>query len=432
MKISTQEIATATDGRASGPAVVVNGMAYDSRNIEGGELFVPLHGARDGHEWIDAALAAGAAAYLTELEPGDGSAVRVENTLDALGAIASVARSRIDRVVAVTGSVGKTTTKDLMLAVLGRRFRAHASYRSYNNAVGVPHTIIGAHDDTEVLVVELGANAGGEIRDLCAIARPDVGVVTRVASAHTEGFGSIDDVARAKRELVEALPASGFAVLNSDDPRVAAMAHATKADVLFVGSAGDVRAAVVNLDEGLRPLIRFLTPWGNLEVRLTARGAHQVTNAAAAVAVGALHGVPMDDIGLALEGAKLSDNRMDLQVGRDGVLVLDDSYNANPTSVEAALRALVEVPGRRHFAALGIMAELGAIDVSEHRRIGKLATDLGVNVISVDAPAYGVKNVPDVEHAIREFADLGMNDVVLVKGSRIAQLDRLAAILRRT
>ena len=232
MELRTSEIARATGGRLVGADVVVSGAAIDSRLVTGGELFVPVTAERDGHDFVGAAVAGGAAAYLSArpvpAPAGDAPAIEVDDTVGALGALGAHARGRLpDRVVGVTGSVGKTSVKDLLAAALGARWRTAAGAGSFNNELGVPLTILGAAARTEALVVEMGARGAGHVADLCAIARPTVGVVTAVAAAHTETFGSLDEVAEAKGELVEALPAAGTAVLNADDPRVAAMAHRT-------------------------------------------------------------------------------------------------------------------------------------------------------------------------------------------------------------
>ena len=406
MRFTTDEIAAAVGGATTSHGVTVDGVATDSRRVRGGELFVPLRAARDGHDFIETAVAAGAAAYLTERTPpvGGAAAIRVGDAAAALRDLAAHGRGRIHAVtIAITGSVGKTTTKDLVTAVLGADRSTHASERSFNNDIGVPLTILNAPEGTEALVLEIGANAPGEIERLCRIARPTIGVVTRVDAAHTLGFGDIDGVARAKAELVVALPASGVAVLNADDPRVARMSALTDASVMTFGreQPADVRVTVARLDDELRAVIHAETPWGALDARLAARGEHQAMNAAAAIAV----------------------------AGRRGLRVLDDSYNANPASVAAALHALVAVPGRRHVAVLGHMAELGPSSADEHHRMAVLAKQLGVEVIALDAPDYGVESVADIAAAIARLDELDDGDVVLVKGSRVAGLERLAAAL---
>jgi len=443
VRFTTAEVAAAVSGRADGDDAVVAGVATDSRAVAGGELFVPLRADRDGHDFIAAAVAAGAGAYLTDgahLTDNAGAsgavvpAVVVGDTAAALRSLAAYGRRRLGAtVVGVTGSVGKTTTKDLLRAVVAIDRPTHANQRSFNNDIGVPHTILNAADDTEVLVLEIGANAPGEIAQLCGIAAPDVGVVTRVAPAHTGGFGGIDGVARAKAELVAALPADGTAVLNADDDRVAAMAAMTAATTVTFGSAAgvDVATELVRLDPDLRPLVRFDTPWGRFEALVAARGAHQVVNAGAAVAVAGVLGVAAADMAKGLESAEVSAMRMDLRTGRRGLRVLDDSYNANPASVEAALRALAAVPARRRVAVLGKMEELGSSSPEAHRQVGAAAAALGIEVVAVGTADYGVDDVGTVAAAVDRLATLGDGDVVLVKASRRSGLDVLAAELCR-
>ena len=436
MRFSSGEVATATEGMVHGPDRVVDGAAVDSRLVAGGELFVPLRAARDGHEWIASALAAGAAAYLTDHDPGPaaaagaGTAIHVVDTARALTALAAHARSRVDPVViGITGSVGKTTTKDLVRAALATTLVTHASPRSFNNEIGVPLTLVNAPEDVQALVVELGARGPGHIAALCRLVRPSVGVVTRVAPVHTEFFGDIEAVARAKRELVESLPATGTAVLNADDERVAAMATATAARVLTFGTGGDVTGTVVDLDGELRPLVRVQTPFGAFGARLGARGAHQLGNALAATTVALVAGVPLPLVAAALESAELSPQRMELFTTAGGVRVVDDTWNANPASVEAALRSLAALPARRRVAVLGVMAELGDGESEEHRRVAAIARDLGIDVVAVDAPQYGVECVR-IEDVTARLAALAEGDAVLLKGSRVAGLDRVAAGLR--
>ncbi|HEX4107573.1 MAG TPA: UDP-N-acetylmuramoyl-tripeptide--D-alanyl-D-alanine ligase, partial [Solirubrobacteraceae bacterium] len=425
MRLTTPEVAAATGGEQIGPAIAVEGVALDSRRVSGGELFVPLRAERDGHAFIAAAMQAGAAAYLTEHGANGGPAVRVDDTLRALTALASVGRERFGgEVVGITGSVGKTTTKDLLAAALAPGLRVHANIGSYNNALGVPHTILGAPEGTDVLITELGANAPGEISDHCALARPTIGVVTRVASAHTEGFGGgLEAVARAKGELIAALPDTGVAVLNADDPRVAAMRSLTGARVVTFGEqSGEVSARVLGVDADLRPTLDVQTPWGSVEIHLGVRGAHQAVNAAATVAVGGILGVELAAMARALEAVQGPTLRMDLRRAPSGLIVLDDSYNANPASMQAALRALMSVPADRRVAVLGAMAELGSSSADEHARISRLGDELGVELLSVGAPEYGVPDFPDAAAARAALGPLGEGDAVLIKGSRRAGL----------
>ena len=439
--MSTSEVAAATGGRLVGPDVTVTGAAIDSRLVCGGELFVAVVAERDGHDFVGAALAAGAAAVLTsrpaaDVAPSPGTtAVEVADTVAALSALGAHARDRLDatvggRVVGVTGSVGKTSVKDLLGVALGARWRTVASAGSFNNELGVPLTLLGAPAGTEAAVVEMGARGPGHIASLCAVARPSVGVVTRVAAVHTETFGTIDGVAAAKGELVAALPGEGTAVLNAADPRVAAMAGRTRARVLTFGEGGAVRAEAVRLDRELRPAFRLATPWGGTDVRLAARGGQMVENALAAAAAALACDVPLDDVAGALAAGTVSRWRMELTTLASGARVLNDAYNANPTSMAAALRALAALEAGRRLAVLGVMAELGESSEADHRAVGDLARELGIEVVAVGVPAYGGTLVPDVAGAVAALDGLGAGDAVLLKGSRVAGLERVAAALR--
>ncbi|MDQ6947380.1 MAG: UDP-N-acetylmuramoyl-tripeptide--D-alanyl-D-alanine ligase [Actinomycetota bacterium] len=432
MKWRAAAVAEAVGGVLSGPDTEVRGAAIDSRSVVGGELFVAVRAVRDGHDFIDDALAAGAAAYLTSEAPGPGTAVLVGDTTAALADLGRAARQRLgDRVVGITGSAGKTSTKDLLAAALDGPMRVTASERSFNNELGVPLTLLNAADDTEVVVVEMGARGIGHIAALCRIARPTIGVVTNVGLAHTEMLGSLANVARAKAELVEALPPSGTAVLNADDERVAAMASVSAARVLTYGvEGGDVRACDVVVDGELRPSFRLASSWGSIEVHLGVRGAHQAANAAAAAAAALALGVSLDEVATGLGRARSSPWRMELSRSLDGGLVLNDSYNANPASTEAALRSLAALDARRRVAVLGPMCELGEHSAAEHARIGALARSLGIDVlVTIGAPAYQGEDVADIGRAVALIGPVGPGDAVLVKGSRAAGMERLATVL---
>jgi UDP-N-acetylmuramoyl-tripeptide--D-alanyl-D-alanine ligase len=448
MRFRASQLAAAIGGELCGPDVDIDGVAHDSRAVTGGELFVPLLDVRDGHDFIPAALAAGAAAYLTARSPGlrgpnaeagEGSAIVVADTAAALAEIGRVARARLpERVVGVTGSVGKTSVKDLAGAVLGRRYRTHASLRSFNNEYGVPLTLANADDGTEAAIVEMGARGIGHIGHLCTIARPTVGVVTTVEAVHTEMFGDLDGVAVAKGELVESLPPTGTAVLNAANRRVAAMAARTDADVVTFsaepGTEADVVATDVRLDGDLRARFTLRSPWGAADVHLGVRGEHQVANALAAAAVGLALGVDVADVADGLRAAELSPWRMELATAADGTVVLNDAYNAGPASMAAALRSLAQLPATRHVAVLGTMAELGEHGPAAHRDVAGQAARLGIAVVAVAAPLYGdgdgVVHVADLDAARAHLAPLvGPGTAVLVKGSRVVGLERLATSL---
>jgi UDP-N-acetylmuramoyl-tripeptide--D-alanyl-D-alanine ligase len=343
--------------------------------------------------------------------------------------LAAWGRGRLDAdVVGITGSVGKTSTKDLVAAALAPSRRVWANERSFNNEQGLPVTILGAPDDTEVLVLEMGMRGRGEIAELCAVGRPTIGVVTVVGESHTELVGGLDGVARAKRELVEALPRTGTAVLNADDPRVVAMAGHTPADVVTFGTVGpgvDVALDELVLDELARASFAVHTPWGSGRVRLAVSGAHMATNALAAVAVAGVLGTPLDAVVDALGSATVSAMRMHVRRTASGAIVLDDVYNANPTSMRAALDALAAVQATRRVAVLGRMAELDDPDAG-HRAVAAHAAELGIELIAVGTDRFGVD--PSVD-PLADLGAIGADDAVLFKASRVVGLERLVAEL---
>jgi UDP-N-acetylmuramoyl-tripeptide--D-alanyl-D-alanine ligase len=399
MLFRASEIAQAVGGELVGPDVEVDGARHDSREVVGGELFVPLRDERDGHDFIDGALAAGAVAYLTARAPQGATAIRVTDPAVALSRLGAAARARLpDRVVGITGSVGKTSAKDLTAAALGVTYETHASLRSFNNELGVPLTLVNAPDASEAAVIEMGARGLGHIAELCEIARPTVGVVTTVELVHSEMFGDLDGVARAKGELIEQLPASGTAVLNAANAKVAAMATLTAARVLTFGAPGaDVQAENLVLDPHLCASFDLRTPWGTTPVRLAVRGAHQAMNALAAAAVALACDVPIERVAAGLALAELSPWRMELHTAASGVVVLNDAYNAGPASMEAALRSLAHLRADRRIAVLGPMAELGSHGPDAHRRIAGIAAELGIRVLAVAAPAYDADTVEHLD-----------------------------------
>ncbi|HEX2380993.1 MAG TPA: UDP-N-acetylmuramoyl-tripeptide--D-alanyl-D-alanine ligase, partial [Acidimicrobiales bacterium] len=399
-----------------------------------GSLFVPILAERDGHAFIADAVRAGAVAYLTSQPSRDAAtaAVVVADTATALLALGRHARTRLpDRVIGITGSVGKTTVKDLTRAALAPRYSAHANDRSFNNELGVPLTLANAPDDTDVTVVEMGARGRGHIAFLCDVARPTIGIVTAVELAHTELFGSLEEVAAAKSELVEALPGGGVAILNADRPLVLAMASRTAAQVITFGidaTGVDVTAAAIEVDDELRPSFELRSPWGNASVRLPVAGLHQVSNALAAASAALATGVTPEEVAAGLATASISPWRMELRRASSGAIVINDAYNANPASTEAALRSLAALPARRRIAVLGVMAELGEAGPAEHQRIARLAKDLGIDALAVDAPDYGVPVVHGIEGVLAVLHPED-GDAVLVKASRVAGLEVLASAL---
>ena len=464
MRLTVADVAAATGGSvrggagAAGADAVITSVSVDSRRLLPGALFVAFRAERDGHDFVADAFARGASAALVERteglgDTGDGVAsgnplVIVPDTAAALSALGRLARKRLESVpvVGITGSSGKTSTKDLTAAALGSALRVCASPGSFNNELGVPLTLLSAGPDTEALVVEMGARGIGHIADLVSLSRPTVGVITNIGLAHAEFFGSRAEVARAKGELVEGLPPSGWAVLCADDDMTPGLAARTPASVLTAGldASADVRVSGLALDTELRPSFRLTTPWGAADVAaLPLRGAHQATNAALAVAVAGVLGVGPEAAVAGLTQAKGAPWRMELCRTPGGVLVLNDAYNANPASMAAALDALAALDGRgRRFAVLGTMAELGPCSEEEHRRLGRRAAGCGVTaVVAVGAQAaplaegareggVDVVAVDTPEAAVAALAGrLRPGDAVLVKASRVAGLERVAAAL---
>lgn len=433
-----------------GPSVVI-----DSRRAEAGALFVALPGERvDGHDFAATAVDRGAAAVLVTRALGlDVPQLIVPDALAGLTALAAglVSRARALglKVVGITGSSGKTSTKDLLAAVLGASGATVAPAGSFNNEVGVPLTATGVDDGTRYLISEMGARAQGDISTLCAITPPDVGVVINVGHAHLGEFGSVAGIAQAKGELVESLAADGWAVLNGEDPNVAVMASRTKARVASFAvdgppGSGDLRvwAERIEADPLQRHSFLLCTDAGRAPVGLRVAGAHQVGNALAAAAAGLALGLRLPGIAAALSAAEPASRwRMELTERADGLLVVNDAYNANPDSMAAALRSLAAMRrgSGRLIAVLGDMLELGEAARGEHRKVGELAGSLGIDrVVAVgefaEAIAEGARQrgsaaevVADRTAVVTALNTLVLpSDVVLVKASRGLALESVA------
>ncbi|RBY95617.1 UDP-N-acetylmuramoyl-tripeptide--D-alanyl-D-alanine ligase [Blastococcus sp. TF02-8] len=454
--LTLAEVADATGGRLQGdPGTVVTGqVTLDSRAVGAGDLFVAVRGERvDGHDFLPAAATAGAAGALVTRADAALPCVVVEDTVVALGRLASVVHARLTaaglRTLAITGSSGKTSTKDLLGQVLAAAGQTVSPPGSYNNDIGLPLTVLSADEDTAYLVLEMGARGVGHIARLCRVARPQIGVVLNVGSAHLGEFGSADGIALAKGELVEALPEDGTAVLNVDDARVIGMAPRTRARVLGTGRGADadVRATGVALDDSARPRFTLVAGGEEHPVALQVVGEHQVANALSAAGAALAAGMTPADVAAALSTAgPRSRWRMEVSRRDDGVTVVNDAYNANPESMRAALAALAGLPGERRIAVLGGMAELGPDAAEEHERLGRDAVGAGVDVvIAVGADAVGIAggataagrrageesvHVPDRAAALALLEEvLRPGDVVLVKASRSYGLELLAADL---
>ncbi|MGY1779416.1 UDP-N-acetylmuramoyl-tripeptide--D-alanyl-D-alanine ligase [Geodermatophilus sp. SYSU D01036] len=440
---------------AADPAATVTGVTLDSRTVAAGDLFVAVAGERvDGHEFLDAAAAAGAVAALTTRPGGPLPALVVDDTVDALGRLAAAVHARLAAggllTLGITGSSGKTSTKDLLGQVLAAAGPTVSPPGSFNNDIGLPLTVLSADEGTRHLVLEMGARGVGHIARLCAVARPDVGVVLNVGSAHLGEFGSADVIAQAKGELVEALPETGTAVLNAEDPRVAGMAPRTRARVVTTGRSdrADVRATAVALDDAARARFTLVAGGEEHPVALQVVGEHQVANALSAAAAALAAGMTPVAVARALSAAEPRSRwRMEVTRRADGVTVVNDAYNANPESMRAALAALAGLPATRRVAVLGGMAELGPDAEAEHERLGRDAVAAGVDLlVAVGPDAVGmvsgataagarhgeghgtqVASVPDRAAALDLLSEvLVPGDVVLVKASRAHGLEVLA------
>ena len=444
-------IAEVTSGALTGtadPHAVVHGpVVIDSRQAEPGSLFVAIKGERvDGHDFAAQACAAGAVAVLAARPvAAEVPAVIVGDVVQALGELAREVAARLPAtVIGVTGSVGKTSTKDLVAQVLARIGPTVAPVGSYNNEIGHPLTVLRADPGTRFLVLELSARGEGHIRHLTRIAPPTIGVVLNVGSAHLGVFGGREAIARAKGELVEALDSGGAALLNADDPAVRAMAERTRARVLLFGrsAAAAVRAEAETLDGRGRAAFTLRTPSGTAPVRLRLHGAHAVEHALAAAAVAYELGLPVSTIAEELSRAEPRSRwRMEVTDRPDGVTVINDAYNANPESMRAALRTLAHIAGdRRRFAVLGAMRELGGDSAALHEELGRAAAACGLaglvvvgeEAAPILAGAAGVPavHVPDAAAAAAELAGrLAPGYVVLIKGSRAGGLEKTAEAL---
>jgi len=446
------EVARAVGGLHLGDDARVTSAATDSREVVPGALFVALPGDHvDGHRYVGEAFERGATGVVVrDGATVGGPAVHVRATGEALLRLASDERDGFGgTIVGVTGANGKTSTKDMAAAVCAATLRTHASPASFNNEIGLPATLLGAPADTEVIVAELGARHVGDVALLCRIARPRVAVVTNVGVAHMEVFGSWDAIVEAAAEPVDALGSDGVAVLNADDPVVVAFAERCRGRVVTFGHAphADVRADRIALGPDGRASFDLLADADRGRVTLAVPGDHMVPNALAAVAVGRELGVPFADVVAALERTGVSHWRMETFTTGDGIRVVNDAYNANPESVAAALRTARWMAGDAALiAVLGPMAELGDIALEEHERVGELAARLRVDrlvTVGADAEAIAVSGVregvppddvasyPDAEGALADVrAHARPGDLVLVKASRVAGLDRLAEALR--
>jgi len=429
MEFTTSQIAHVTSGELKGEEKVIQAATQDSRKVTPGCLFIPLISERDGHAYIEEALSLGATAYLTEQEPKEGTSIRVENTATALIQLGKAARFSFHvPVVGITGSVGKTSVKDMTSAVLSQQGDVHASPNSYNNEIGVPLTLLNAPEESSFMVLEMGARKEGDIGNLSEIVYPDIGVITTVVASHTEVFGSLDSISNTKGEILERLPSEGCAVLNADVDEVMRQSPRTRARKLTFGQVGEVRASSVKFDQNLQAAFVVETPWGRAEIKLNVAGEHMISNALAAASVGLAAGLTLEAVGEGLSRVELSPLRMEITNSSSGATVINDTYNANPTSMKAAINSLSMLPcSGRKIAFLGLMAELGEQSSQAHIEVERHAEELGVEVIAVETELYGdVRNVEiaGIEDVI-ESMSLDKSDAILFKASRVVGLETI-------
>jgi UDP-N-acetylmuramoyl-tripeptide--D-alanyl-D-alanine ligase len=437
------QIAQVMDGSLSGEDILVTAApSLKSSEVEQGGIFLAIQGEKvDGHDFVDDAFSHGAALAITT-RPVAHRHILVTDVTAALTLLARFARSELKdlTVIGITGSQGKTTTKDLLRHMLSQQGETVAPTGNYNNELGVPLTLLACTSATKYAVIEMGARHSGDIAHLASIAQPDIAVVLRVGMAHVGEFGSIEAIAKTKSELISSLSSTGIAILGQYDPYTKAMKSLHDGRTIAFGTdhSDDVRATEIEMREG-RPHFDLVTPAGRAAVGLRIVGEHQISNALACAAVGTALGFSIDSIATALSTALIESKwRMEIHEF-SGVLLINDSYNASPDAVEAALRTLIlfaQERGGRAWAFLGKMAELGESSATAHQRVGTLAYQIGIDhLVCVDAPEYQPAQNVDGQtnlhlcdrnsaRAIAEQIEPG--DVILVKASRSERFELLA------
>jgi len=463
--LTVGEIADCTRGIlvSGSPELKVRGVIIDSRNAADGDIFIPLKGRTDGHAYIGDALRNGASGFLVEkgaeskekligLE-GKQYVIEVEDSLKALQDIAAYHRTKLSaKVIGVTGSTGKTTTKDMVNCILAHKLRVISTDKNYNNEIGVPLTILRADENTQALVIEMAMRGIGQIKELAEIAKPDVGVVTNIGQAHMELLGSEEMIAQAKAELIESIPESGVVVLNSDDLWTPNLSKSARAKIVSYGiTSGDVRGSEIVVDDLGRASFRLNVYDDAIGyvVRLAVPGKHNVYNALAASTAALQIGLSTDDVRIGLANCRPTAMRMEIFATDDNVVILNDAYNANPTSMQAALSTLMDIATEgRHIAVLGDMLELGNISSEAHKQIGEIVASLGVNILVAVGPESQVmadsatkagmlpktvitcKESSTAAQVLKQLVTVG--DVVLVKASRGVGLEEVVRAIVKT
>jgi UDP-N-acetylmuramoyl-tripeptide--D-alanyl-D-alanine ligase len=428
------------------PETKITGVSTDTRTLEPGDLFFALTGeSSDGHKFLADALSRGASGVVVSRKVESRRlAIRVDDTLLALGDLAAFYRSKFAPVVVgVTGSVGKTTTKEMIAAVAAAKGLVLKSAGNFNNEIGVPLTLFELSRKHKTAVIEMAMRGPGQIDYLARIARPSIGVITNIHMSHIELLGSLDAIADAKGELLDSLPSDGAAILNADDDYFDYLRRRSNTRVISFGESesADVRAVSAGLDAKGCCAFEVRTPTGSFDVRIPVPGEHNIKDALAAIAVGEVLGICHENMREALAGYSPPEKRSNVIPTRSGVVVLDDTYNASPASVLSALKTLKMMEGGRKIAVLGDMLELGEHALNAHLEVGKAAKEHGVDVLvavgqlaklisrgarDAGLPVESVSEYDDSWQAARELpAKLRERDVVLVKGSRAMKMERV-------
>ena len=443
--LSAREISVIVKGALHGePNVIVSMPAvFDSREAKNGSLFLALVGDnQDGHDFVEAAIGNGAVLTFSTRNV-KGNHVVVSDVIEAVSLLAQFVRSKLSdmTVIGITGSQGKTSTKDLLRSICSASGKTVAPMASYNNELGVPLTLLQCNEQTQYCIIEMGARHKGDISKLCSVVKPDIGVVLRVGNAHIGEFGSQDAIAQTKSELIQSLSSDGVAILGSYDKFTIAMKALHKGKTLTFGEnqSDDVRAADIETREG-RAHFDLVTPQGRDAVGLRLIGTHHVSNALAAAAVATSLGIPIEVIAGALSTAEISSKwRMELHE-LDGLMLINDSYNANPESMAAALRTLLlfaQERGGESWAFVGKMHELGESSATHHLDIGTLAQEIGIDhCVAIATPEYApvsggsasmtFHNLGTIDEAIEFSSHINKGDVVLVKASRAEHFELLS------
>lgn len=452
--LTIDEIVKATGGKLVNqgqPGKFVH-LATDSRQVVNGALFVALKGERyDGHSFVKQALANGAAGLIVEasqasaINSKQATVVAVVDTREALLKIAALIKSKLHcRTVGITGSNGKTTVKELATNILQQQYETASSPFNYNNEIGLPLTLAKAKVDVEFLILELAMRGRGQIKQLAAVAQPEIGVITNIGVSHLELLGSLKNIAQAKLELVEALPPDGLAILNCDDDWFNYLKARTAVKILTFGlnKEAEVRASNIKLDDEGRACFSLFLPDGQSgQVQLNLLGRHNVYNALAAATVGFAFNLPIQTIITGLQANIPAKMRLELVTLKNGAKIINDAYNSSPASVEAALQVLTDVKaGGKKFVVLGPMAELGRLTEDAHKEVGKKIVNQNVDFLVTVGETAGIAatTVESMSHKIKVFRCQSVeeagefltplikkDDLVLVKGSRVAGLEQL-------